>query len=220
MIKMIRELDWKTPLMSVDVGRHWRIVLCVIIFAMLAAVLLQSVFPNTNPFLKLWTGCVTGGVIGVLVGFFWQIRSMERRNQTTGIVSSSLLVAWGSFACLGFLFLIPQMADEEAMRTKIRLLSIKNLKSVRIGSKAFDVENPDDVEIIEKFCHLARKAKLFKSSHEGSYKEFELSLKLADGEELYFPASIPKRHLSDLSLEFRSASYWTEILIPDGRSWL
>ena len=91
---------------------------------------------------------------------------------------------------------------------------------MRINGNTFHVEDSNDVEVVEGFCQLVRKAELFYPSHEGSTKEIELSLILSNGEKLDFPSRVPERHRNDLSLQYRGPSNWNEIIIPGGRRWI
>ena len=53
MVNIFKGLDWKTSLMSVNLGRHWRMVLCIVIFASLSTFVWELTFPHTHWFIKL-----------------------------------------------------------------------------------------------------------------------------------------------------------------------
>lgn len=223
------ELDWSTPLTSIDLFTHWRIIVCIILFFFISFGVWHVIYPHTFPFLKLWAGFATGSVVGTLVGAYWQLQDCRRRAQTSGKFLSIALLAWGFFAIISLFSLAPQMHDEETMRAKMRSLSSQNLKSITIDLVTGQLAEIDDgkrfakvedLEEIDEFCRLASSAELFYPSHEGSLREYSISLLFDDQTIEKFDARVPERHPNDLSLKFRGTSHWAEIIIPNARKWI
>jgi hypothetical protein len=215
----IRELDWKTPVKSINMGHHWRIWLGILVFSVVSTAVWQALFPNTLWFLKLWTGFATGSVLGTFAGVCWQFRDRTRRALTSGKFLLMAFPCWGFFAVISLVMLAPQMLAEEAFRGDMRSLTTQNVISIKVTNETSRIVITDD-KIIEQFCNAASKAELFYPSHEGSIEEYEISLSLRDNQIRKFRARVPERHHNDLSLDFRGPSHWTEILLPGGRTWL
>jgi hypothetical protein len=215
-----RILDWNTPLNEINIGQHWRIGLCIIIFATLATVVWHALFPHTMFFLKLWTGFATGSLVGTFVGTYWQFQNKNRRAKTSGWFLLLAFLGWGAFATISCIMLAPQMRAEESLRSEIRSLSTKSLILIQIkgnGALFVSINNADE---ISQFCQLASNSELFYPSHEGSLKNYELSMSFRDKKFNFFKARIPERHPKDLSLDYNGLFFHTEVIVPGGACWI
>ncbi|WFB37492.1 hypothetical protein P3T73_06935 [Kiritimatiellota bacterium B12222] len=216
---MIRELDWKTPLKSMNMGNHWRIWLGILIFVSLSTAVWHSLYPNTMWFLKLWTGFATGSVLGTFAGVYWQVRVSTRRCQTSGKFLLIAFLGWGAFAVISLVIFAPQMRAEETIRSEMRSLTPQTVLSIEVSDSA-SRNLVSDRKHIEQFCRVASQAELFYPSHEGSVLEYEITIFLRGGQVRPFRARVPERHQRDLSLGFSGPSHRTEILLPGGGKWI
>lgn len=214
-----RELDWKTPLKSVDMGRHWRIWLAIVVFSACSTRVWHTIFPHTDGFLKLWSGLATGSLMGTLAGMFWQFRDRSRRSLTSGKFLLTTFLAWGTFAAVSLVMLAPQMHAEEMVRREMRSLTAQTVLSIEVKTQA-SRKVLNDRKTIDQFCKAASHAELFYPSHEGSVREYEISISLHDEQVRSFTARVPERHQNDLSLEFTGPSHCAELILPDGRKWM
>ena len=215
----MRELDWKTPMKSIDVGRHWRIWLGVLIFASLSTATWHALYPNTLWFDKLWAGLTTGSALGAFAGGCWQVRDKARRGLTSGKFLLVAVFGWGAFGVVSVGCLAPQMRAEETARSEIRSQTPQNVVSIQVECGASRVILADKADV-EQFCEAASHAELFYPSHEGSIRECELTVFLREGQTQSFRARVPERHRDDLSLVVKGPSNVFEIRVPGGGKWI
>ena len=153
----------------------------------------------------------------MLAGGCWQLCDRSRRAGTSGIFITICFIAWGVFAVISLVVIVPQMRTEESLRSRIRSLSIEEIAAIEIEGKGSRLVVVDE-ESIGEFCETARDAELFYSSHEGSIKEYAVSIKARNLVTERFEARIPERHVRDLALRLRGTGI--EIILPGGGWWI
>jgi hypothetical protein len=178
------------------------------------------VFPHVHWFDKLWTGFATGGMVGLLVGYTWQLWDNDRRVLSSGRLLLTFALGWGAFSGISLLMFAPDMRSQEFERAKIRSLSTDVIDAICVNLPKQPAKTIQAEQDITSFANLIKRAELFYPSHEASVLEFNLTILLQDGTQLDYPARVPERHLSDISIEFRGPSHIYEIIIPNGRRWL
>ncbi len=73
---------------------------------------------------------------------------------------------------------------------------------------------------LSEFMALARNARLFYPSHEGSILDFQITLRFQDGTYRMFEARVPERHVTDLAVRFYVFSMGlTRFCLPD-EAWI
>ena len=218
--EVLRGLDWKTPVRRVNSRYHWRVTVALLLCAVLAVAVWHFLFPNTDWFLKFWNGSVTGAFLGLLVGYTWQLSDQTRRAGSSG---GSL--AWTGIGLFFFsLFAVfvggPDLYFQELELAKIRGLSPSNVVAIRIKMpNRLPKRIADDASIVA-FLNQCRESTLFYPNHEVSTVECDLTIELADGTVLQYPAGIPERHQTDMSVRFRAYFTFADILIPGGATWI
>jgi len=103
---------------------------------------------------------------------------------------------------------------------KTRLGKINVIDSICINLPKQPAKTIQAKQDITSFANLIKQAELFYPSHEASVLEFNLTIYLQGGDRLDYPARVPERHLSDISIEFKGPYHIYEIIIPNGRRWL
>ena len=213
----IQGLDWKSPLLQINLYVHWRVWVGIVACVVVAVTAWHYQFPHADWFPKFWCGGATGGFVGLILGYVWQFKDEKRMSKSSGKLLIVAGIAWGSFCIIALGFEAGNMKRAEITRTTIRSLTVDKIKRVDLFYPGQHVRKLDKSDDIASFIRLTKKAELFYPSHEPSKLEFRLHLVLTDGTILDYPARIPERHVHDISLEFPVSN---EIRIPEGRLWL
>jgi len=217
MLHSIRRMDWKSPLLQVNLYVHWRVCIGIVACIVAAVIAWHYQFPHADWFLIFCCGGATGGFAGLIPGYVWQLMDEKRASKSSGKLLIAAGVAWGSFSIIALGFEAGNMRRAEIVRTTIRSLTADEIKRVELFYPDQNVRKIEKKDDIASFIRLTEKAELFYPSHELSTLEFRMHLVLTDGTVHDYPARIPERHLRDISLEF---SVSDEIRIPDGGLWL
>lgn len=217
MLHSLQRMDWKSPLLQINLYVHWRVCIGIVACIVAAGIAWKYQFPHAHWFLIFWCGGATGGFVGLILGYVWQLMDEKRTSKSSGKLLIAAGVAWGLFSIIALSFEAGNMKRAEIVRTTIRSLTVDEIKRVDLFYPGQNVRKIDKSDDIASFIRLTEKAELFYPSHELSTLEFRLHLVLTDGTVLDYPARIPERHLRDISLEFPVSN---EIRIPEGGLWL
>jgi len=219
-IPAYRSLDWKTPLRSVSLLRHWRLQICIASGIVVSIAFWHSLFPHTFWFMNLWAGGTTGALAGLLPGSMWQLWSSEIRSETSGRLLVSSALAWSLFAAVSVFVIGPDLRAQEREREMIRSIAPGSISTISIQPVHGTLRQIESREAIASFASLAWGAELFYPSHEASIGEFSLTIKRKDGSSVGYDARLPERHREDLVLGFRGYCFMDELIVPGGARWL
>ena len=194
---IIGGLDWSTPLKRVNVGRHWRIWVCIVVFTVPAVAVWHLLYPNTFWFDKFWAG-VVGSFLGALIGSCWQLWDKNRRRETSGKLVGLLLITWGWFSMIAITVNGPQMKAEEAVLARLRAIKAGDIEAIEIQFANRPAVRVEDETETARFAELLPKAELFYPSHEGTIEEYRIALVMTDDERLEYIGDVRERHTGDL----------------------
>ena len=218
--RILAALDWQTPVRQVSCRYHWRVSVVSIPCSLVAIVIWHVAFPNVSWFETFFAGMITGGLVGLPIGYAWQLSDKARRSRSSGrylVASSSGLVLLTLYCiCLAG----PDNYWQEVELAKIRGIDGANIIAISIQEAGrLPVKVTDPTQLVS-FAARCRNGRLFYRNHEASRAEFQLKIELADGDAVSYRASVPARHQDDLAIRFRSYYLQREILIPKGADWL
>lgn len=217
---MSQGLDWTTPSTEISLRDHWRILISIIVGAGVSFLIWHLCFPHVFPFMKFWAGFATGATVGLLVGAKWQLKDESRRAHTSGRFLAIASLAWGFFAIITFLWLMPSFISQERERAKVRHLEANDISSIEIQFEGKPPRVVASPKSIREFVERSHDAELFYPSHEGSIREFKMTIVHVNGESQIYEGRIPKRHQRDISLRFWANAELQELIVPEGRHWL
>ena len=219
-LRLLQELDWETRVRRVKHRDHWRVYLFATLGTLFAYPVWEILFPNTLWFYRLWGAGATGGIVGSLVGFTWQLADAARRARSSGrYLAFSVVFGLGVLTPIGVFLMGPMLRSEEIELAKIRALSAPEVAAISFRmSGQPDVKFTDRASIIS-FVNDCRRSNLFYPSHERFTNKSRLAVYFVDGT-VWYDAGIPERHRADMVLSFRSYIGRSYILIPNGARWL
>ena len=217
---MFRDLDWRTSSKDVNVIKHWRVALCVVVGGLVATLIWQTFFPHTFWFVKLWAGFATGATAGMFPGTWWQTRDEGRRRVTSGKFIAIGTSAWGLFALIAIFLIAPELQAQESERFLIRSLTASDISFIEVSVDGGSTMRIQDATPIASFVAHSKQAELFYPSHEGSQIELQIVIHRKNESLLKYDCRVPEHHGSDLSLRIRGYFFESEIIVPGGRSWL
>jgi hypothetical protein len=216
----LRELDWAVPLRESKYGAHWRLFVCPLLLSIPATAIWHAYSAHTFPFLKLWLGLVTGALLGLIPGVYWQLKEPKRRGRTSGRFLAFGFAVNAICAGVAFFLMAPDLDSQERERALIRSLSAADISELFIQIDDAPGRFVQDAACITSLTALTRRAELFYPSHEGSKFEFQIEFHCRNGAVLEYRGRVPERHTNDISLDFHGYFGWHEIIIPGGRLWL
>ena len=186
---VIGQLDWSTPARTVDLRKHWRLLVCALLGAAASTYLFHLIFPDVLWFLVFWCGLVTGATVGLLPGTVWQLASRRRHGSTNAKFIVTALFAWGFFSLVAILFLWRLMQAHESERSEFRALAKKDVVSIGVFGRRQSVITSKTA--IERFMGQVAASELYYPSHEISSEELKLSLRSGTGSQLNSPPAFP-----------------------------
>lgn len=216
----LRELDWAAPLRGQRFAKHWRLLVCQLLLSIPAAGIWNAYSPHTFWFHKLWAGLVTGALVGLIPGGYWQLRDPKRRAQTSGRFLVFGFIATAVFAAVAALLMAPDLDSQERQRALIRSLSAADISELFIQIDDRPALSVRDAASIASLAALTRDAELFYPNHEGSKFDFRLEIHCQNGAVLEYRGRVPERHIDDISLDFHGYFGRHAIIVPGGRLWL
>ena len=212
----INNESWK----DIDIGTHWRHVVCVLIGTNISTVIWHQIFLNVFWFDIFWAGSVTGGTVGLLVGSIWHHCRVKPHQKSPRRFIVLLLCGWSLFSAFAIFVDGPDFTAQEHERAFVRNWDKCDIRSISIvPNNALSVQVVSGVGV-KSFVELAKNAELFTPSHETSTDEFLFNVRFSNGSTNEYKARIPKRHTNDISLQFRAYLTLQEIIIPGGAVWL
>lgn len=217
---MLRDLDWESSLLEMNLQEHFRLLLCVVVGGFAATLILNWFFPHTFWIAKLWSGFAIGATVGMFPGTWWQLSDNRRRPKTCGWFVVIGIFGWGFFAVISVARIVPDLRAQETELARFRSLAVADISSISVRSYGKDAQRIQDISQIGSFVRHSRQAKLFYPGHEGSADEFRIVIHRSDGTSLEYDGCVPEQHQSDFSLQFRGYYALNEIIFPGGRVWL
>ncbi len=217
---MLRDLDWRTSPIRINIGDHWRLLLCIVVGAAVSTLIWHVFFPHTDWFTKLCTGGVTGAAAGMLPGTWWQLRNAKRRAITSGCFIVMGISAWGLLAGAAVFLEIPDLRAQETERARVRSLTAADISSILVKVDGQDSRRIRGKDLIASFVAHSKQAELFYPSHELSVVEMQLTIYRSDGTLLYYDGRVPERHPDSIALGFHGYFVQSEIIVPGGVEWL
>lgn len=209
LLHRLRQLDWNTRVARTDLAAHWRAWILAVPGALLGTWLWFQHFPEGFRFLLWWSGTVTGGAAGLLLGAVWQLANDRRLPQTSARFVLGGSAAWTAFALLALLYLAPLLGAQQAEAQAFRALAAQDIVQITFrgaqGQSA--IQAPEAVQAFMQ--HVAR-ARPFSRSHEADTVALVLGLQASDGAFRTFAAGIPVQHPGDLAVRTGSG----EMLVP------
>lgn len=221
---LLGELDWRTPFHQVSwryrLRYQWRVGVITIPCSFVAMIIWHAVFPHVLWFEKLWAGVITGSLLGLPIGYGWQLSDKARRSRTSGrdLVAAVALLGLLTLCCV--FLMAPDFYWQEVELAKAQALDPASIVAISIqepGRPSVRVVDRARLVSFAEHCHQSR---LFYRNHETSILESQLKIELAEGATLSYRASVPVRHKDDLALRFRAYCAQREILIPKEAHWL
>ena len=210
----IGQLDWSASARKADLRKHWRLLMCILLGAAASTYIFHLLLPDVFWFVVLWCGCATGASVGLVPGTLWQLASRSRRASTSGKFIVTGLVAWGFFALVAVLFLVPLMQAHESERSAFRAMASKDVVSIGVFGRHGSVIT--NKAAIERFMSQVAASELYYPSHEISSEELKLSFAFKGGQSIEFAAGIPARHPTDIAVKTGAG----EMLVLGGRALL
>ncbi len=220
-LRPLQALDWVTPLRRVKHRDHWRVCVILALCTALTYPVWEILFPDTLWFCKLWGAGATGGMVGSVVGFAWQLADPARRGRSSGrLLALSLVVGLGVLAPTAVFFIGPTLQSEQEELARIRTLS-----AAEVAAVCFHVPGQGDVKLSDRasiisFVNQCRRANLFYVGHERFTDESRLTVHFVDGTVWTYNAGIPERHHADMVLSFPSYIGHSHVWVPDAARWV
>jgi len=217
MLDRITKMDWETPLFQTEVWDHWRIFVTIVICHIPSIAIWNYKFPNVLSFYTFWCGSATGLLVGLILGYIWQLLDKKRVSRSSGKLLLFAGLAFSLFTIIALTSDATDLKRAEFNLAKVRSFTVDDIQRIEILYTDRPFAKIEDHNDIASFVRLTEKAELYHPSHELIILEFRLCLVLTDGTSLYYPAEIRERHFVDIALEYYSHEY---ILIPRGKVWL
>ena len=213
-------LDWKTPFWEVNLNRHWRIGVTLLVAVPLSIYVWVRIFPLVPFDSKLIAGYATGLGVGFFTGFIWQVFDKSRRCYSSGKLLLRSSCVFGLAMMIALFFLAPDYRAREAELIKIRGLDPNDIISISIKYREEPSRIISESEHIADFANLAKKA--FLREREFRNIRFSLVINFKDGHAIFYESGIPNSnpYKSDIALWFKARYTWCDILVPNGKIWL
>ena len=217
----LQEMDWNTPLRQSKRLDHWRVFLVAFICTLPAFAVWWSLYPNTAWFFNLFGAFATGGVLGMCLGYIWQLNNPSRRAHSSGrLLAWSVFCGWTILLPVGVFYLGPTLHIEEIELTKIRTLKDTDVIAISVDVPGEPQAKVMDREKIISFVKKCRQSNLFYPGHESLTNKSQIGIHLSNGSVLTYEMGIPKRHVTDLVVTSRNhGQYSSRILIPGAAKW-
>ena len=122
MLSELSETDWDTSPVKINIGDHWRVLLCIVVGSLAATLILHAFFPHTSWFRKFTNGDPIGATVGMIPGTWWQLRDYKRRPRTSGWFVVVGILAWGLLAGSSIFRAVPDLYSQENELAQIRSL--------------------------------------------------------------------------------------------------
>ncbi|AVP97878.1 hypothetical protein C7S18_12020 [Ahniella affigens] len=197
LIDALKQLDWTKPASDPSTNLTLRQHGLMALLAALFAPTWFLVFPDVNPVILVWSGLMSGVVLGILPGLLWQMSDPERRAKVNGRHTiMTLLMAYGCFLP------VVMFNAANASRDQKEIDHMKSLRQCGVRAVTFAAcgyhQALTDSAVVGSFMRLLADSDPFVRSHENDNLSFTVTLVCANGQFHEYRAGIPNRHPRDL----------------------
>jgi hypothetical protein len=220
------KLDWETSAADIDLGKHKRLLFCMLMGMLVTFAFLRSQFSHMHPFPVFWCSSVIGGVLGCLVGWEWQVADATRRATTSGKFIRMILCVWGLFALESVFVSILGFAETEKHRTFLRTLDKQPPEAFEFQFECGCLRKSEPVFVfdsvaIQEFVEIGHQSEVqVNVDRRAAELEFDFSIHFSNGSFGRYHAEVPEREDSRMMISFSTQAGFQTIEIPGGYPWL